>query len=176
MDIDELDRMLAEPPVDIAGLSTNELRTQRTRYQRAESGVSYVRRILQGQIDIVTAELESRSDRAAESGDAVVSRVGSALSQHGRGPGLARPPQDLQPPEFVSDLMGRLNVDGDEVSEVTDLSDDDLRAMATRLQAAESTTTGTRRRLHEIIDGLHAETIARYQQGQTSVDELLGAE
>ena len=176
MNIDELDRMLAEPPVDIASLSTNELRSQRTRYQRAESGVSYVRRILQGKLDIVTAELDLRADHESDAGDAVVSRVGSALSQHGRGPGLARPPQDLQPPEFVGDLMGRLDVDDHDVSEVAELSDDDLREMASRLQLAESTTTATRRQLHEIIDGLHAETISRYQKGDTSVDELLGAE
>src|SRR6058998_1617416 len=62
---------------DLATLSLPELRTLRRDAQRDEADLSYVRRLLQGRIDILRAELLRRSPTGAAS---VVERLSEILT------------------------------------------------------------------------------------------------
>ena len=57
----DIERLL-EPELtsDLEAVPVGELRTRRDACQRAEVALSYVRRLLQGELDIVAAELEAR--------------------------------------------------------------------------------------------------------------------
>jgi len=57
----DIDRLL-EPELtsDLEAVEVGELRVRRDACQRAEVALSYVRRLLQGELDIVAAELEAR--------------------------------------------------------------------------------------------------------------------
>ena len=69
---------IADPPEhDLARLSLPELRTLRRDAQRDEADLSYVRRLLQGRIDILRAELARRRPRARRS---VVDRLSEILT------------------------------------------------------------------------------------------------
>jgi hypothetical protein len=58
---EDVDRMLAAEFVEsFADASVDEIRTQRATCRRVEYLVSYLRRVVQGQIDLVTAELDLR--------------------------------------------------------------------------------------------------------------------
>ena len=66
---EDVDRLL-DPgyAADLAGVPLEELRVRRDACQRAEVALSYVRRVLQGELDLVGAELEAR--RQGVRGDA----------------------------------------------------------------------------------------------------------
>ena len=55
-----LDRVLAAG-VDLTGLSTAQLRERRGEAIAEEADLSYLRRLLHGRIDIITAELRARA-------------------------------------------------------------------------------------------------------------------
>ena len=57
---EDIDRLL-EPALtsDLDAVPVGELRTRRDACERAEVALSYVRRVLQGELDIVAAELEA---------------------------------------------------------------------------------------------------------------------
>jgi anti-sigma-K factor RsiG len=56
----------AVPGPDLTGLTLPELRTLRRDAQRDEADLSYVRRLLQGRIDILRAELARRCPEPTE--------------------------------------------------------------------------------------------------------------
>ncbi|MEZ5372550.1 MAG: hypothetical protein R2704_07410 [Microthrixaceae bacterium] len=80
MDCTELDEVEARLPDDPATLSIDELRSLRNDLQRAESGLSYVRRVLQGRLDIVADERRQR-----RSADGVRSRRRTDVGRRGAG-------------------------------------------------------------------------------------------
>jgi len=58
---EDVDRLLAPEFVEgLVGASVDEIRAKRTQCRRVEYLVSYLRRFVQGQIDLVTAELDLR--------------------------------------------------------------------------------------------------------------------
>ena len=58
---EDIDRRLkAELTSDLAAVPVSELRLRREQCDRAEFALSYVRRVLQGELDIVAAELDAR--------------------------------------------------------------------------------------------------------------------
>ena len=58
-----------EPLPDLQSLSNTELRELYHRLEREEHEVSYRRRILHGQIDILRAELQSRLKKQVDEGE-----------------------------------------------------------------------------------------------------------
>ncbi|MFG0258709.1 MAG: hypothetical protein ACF8LK_00030 [Phycisphaerales bacterium JB041] len=83
-------------PDDLATLDMPELRAWRERLQQVEYGFSYARRVTQGRLDTLMAELERR--RAGDTDTDVVGAMPAALGNHISGPGLPRPTRDLEPP------------------------------------------------------------------------------
>lgn len=192
----DLEKLLASAPSDVEHLDGPSLRSMKAEYQEAESGISFLRRIVQGRLDLVTAELEKRAelDRPVavrtdgdnvdvtvqteeEDGTVVVSKIAEALGQHGRGPGFPRPPLDIQPPSFATEMLEDIDARCPiGVGHVTDAETSALTSLSECLSEMERKLTYDRHTLHRYIDVLQAEMIARYRSGALSVDALLAAE
>lgn len=164
---------LGERPMD-------ELRAVRSRCQSLENALSYVRRLIQGRVDIVGGELQRRREGGG-SGDVseLIGRLPDILSEGSRsegGPGSVRPPHSMEPD---SDVTAQLEVMLDEVitsgelGSVAELDEDRLEAALAGLNDLEDRVSANRKTLHSVIDSVQGEVIRRYSSGEESVDNLL---
>src|SRR5690242_4497615 len=108
----ELDRLLdADYLGDLQSRPIEEIRAMRAECQRAEDGLSYVRRQAQGRLDIVAAELTRRGEGKgpSEAGD-IVDLLPQILGQHVSGAGglASVRPTSLEPPEETGQLIVEL--------------------------------------------------------------------
>ncbi len=164
---------------DLGTKDLDEVRSKRDQAQRVENGVSYLRRLAQGHLDIVNHERARRGESggSAEPGDLadLIGRLPDILAEHGRGPGLGRPPQDLDPAVVPPDLEASLDeiISGTELGELPTMDDRALDGLAERLGAFESQVSSLRHDLHVCIDTLQNEIKRRYHDGEASVDSLL---
>jgi len=171
------DRLLDPELLD--GLATrpiDEVRSLRAQCIDVETGLSYLRRMVQGPLDIVQREQQRRSSGAAE-GDlaTLVDELPDLLAEHTRGTGVGRLPQTLEPttvdPALEAELDGM--VGGGRVAKVPEMSDAELDELATGLAAFERKVSEQRHAYFERIDALQAELTRRYRTGEASVESLL---
>ncbi|GAB2994031.1 aerial mycelium formation protein [Streptomyces pseudoechinosporeus] len=178
------------PPVerDLSGLRLPELRTMRRGAQRDEADLSYVRRLLQGRIDILRAELGRRADPARSSSEAplaeeassdssipsVVARLSEILTD--------APAQQRSSARHVtlgtprSEEFRRLAADMLADVELSDLearTDLELNTAMGRLVRYEQQVSRRRRQLQRTADDCSAEIARRYREGEAHVDDLL---
>ena len=85
--------MSTQPSGDPAALSLPDLRAERDALRKHEDAVSFVRRLAQGRVDLVTAVRRHKADGTGEVSVAEIVRsgVGPAPST-----GSARPPRDTE--------------------------------------------------------------------------------
>ncbi|MDX3227151.1 ABC transporter substrate-binding protein [Streptomyces sp. ME19-01-6] len=165
----------------LAGLRLPELRALRRSAQSEEADLSYVRRLLQGRIDILRAELNRRST-----------------------PGSPVAAEEDRPPAALVDLLPEILVDGppghrssarhvtlgtpqgaesrrlaeETLAEVglSDLgarTDEELTGAMGRLVGCERQVSRRRRELQRTADDCGAEITRRYREGEAHVDDLL---
>jgi hypothetical protein len=167
-----IDKVLADDfAVDLDGLDINDLRQRRRDAEQEEADLSYVRRMLQGRMDILRAELARRSG----GGDAkIVDHLSQVLSDTGRHDhGLGRflrvePSRVDEHRRAVEQLIADVGV-----SSVEGQSDDEIRGALGRLEEFESAVSEERRQVQNAMDALTAEVASRYKNGSASVDDLL---
>lgn len=174
-----LDRVTSQGYLD--GLTERPLatvRSMRTECQSLENALSYVRRVAQGRLDIVGAELARRR----EGGDPadlseLISRLPDILADRTRstGGGSPRPPLDFSADasgeEFSHEVDAIFNpIDA---GSLTTLGNDRLEQAREELGVYEQLTSARRLGLHTIIDTLQAEITRRYRTGEATVDALL---
>ncbi len=165
---------------DLTARDMDELRAMRTRCQSIENSLSYVRRLIQGRLDIVGGEAQRRRDGGAD-GDMseLIGRLPDILSEGSRsdsGPGNVRPPQAMEPDQAVTNqLEARLDaaISADALGATADLSDEQLSGAVIALNELEDEVSQSRRNLHNVIDLLQGEVTRRYRTGEASVDGLL---
>ncbi len=157
----------------------DELRAVRSRLQSLENSLSYVRRLIQGRFDIIGGELQRRRDGGStgDSGE-LIGRLPDILAEaRSTNPGSVRPPSSLEPD---ADVTAQLEVMLDEVvavdvlSNVVDMSEDQLSDSLIKLRALEDQVSEQRRTLHGLIDQVQAEVTRRYTTGEATVEGLLG--
>jgi hypothetical protein len=173
----QLDRILGlEYLGELERRAMTDVRAMRAECQEIETGLSYLRRLVQGRLDIVGAELQRRRD-GAEPGDLseLISQLPEILSDRTRAPGLGRLPQLLAPgeidPEFTAQLDGIM---GDhDLETLPGLDDDELNHVREQLESLEREVSDRRRQLFDKIDTLQAEITRRYRTGEASVESLL---
>lgn len=168
-------------PDFVAGLSLlplSEIRDRRREAQAIENALSYVRRMVQGRLDIVGAELQRRR-AGGDPGDLseLIGRLPDILADAPRTPvGVARPPLELEPDRQVTEaLEARLDAifEADQIGSLADQDETGLLALTERLADFEHDLSATRRALHDVIAALQAEVTRRYRTGEASVDSLL---
>ena len=166
-----------EQLASIDTLDTATLRSLRAACETAEEGVSYARRLLQGRLDILRAELGRRQE---EDGDAaaggLLSHLTTILSsdQTPSNPMAARSTRLRVPPtaaahEAALDAI----VDEASLAEVDEHGTDHLEQLVERLAAHERELSGIRRQLFDRIDALRDELARRYKDGSANVSEFL---
>lgn len=178
--IDPLDlstyKRIAEPSY-VEGLTARSLadiRAMRGECQHVEEALSYLRRLVQGHVEIVRCEQQRRAAGQPADLAALVAALPRALSENLRTDGGGRLPSGLATPDDVS-LTDELDAvcDAVRLSHVPDLDDDELDDLAAELAALEQTVSSRRRVLFARLDVLSAELAERYRSGAASVDALL---
>ena len=155
--------------VDLAGI-----RSMRNDCQEEEASLSFARRVLHGQLDIVRAEQHRRSGGGDEG---LVSTLSDILADdpapHSR--------EARNAPMFAPDEAGYGQrshdtlVDDSALGRVPEMTDDELGELLTRLQEKEAHISTLRRTVLQHLDALQEELIARYRDGSVDVDEVVAS-
>ncbi|HEY9559062.1 MAG TPA: hypothetical protein VIR58_20165 [Acidimicrobiales bacterium] len=161
---------------DLAERSIDDVRAMRAECQEVESGMSLLRRLVQGRLDIVGLELRRRATGAVpEDASELIAHLPEVLADRTHAPGVGRLPQIMAPGELPEGLQGELDsiVGPAELADLKEVDDERLRSIAGELDAFERRVSEQRRALFDRIDTLQAEIIRRYKSGEASVDSLL---
>jgi hypothetical protein len=160
---------------DLSALSMDELRAKRAEAQTTEVGLSYLRRLAQGRLDIVAAEKRRRSEGGEPlDHDHLVAGLSDILGDHLKAPGNGRLPQLLGPDLDEVDTSSLDAIAGPgRIAKLADLSDGELGELLEQLASYEADVSARRRGLFEQIDALQAEITRRYKSGEASVETLL---
>jgi len=168
-----IDKVLAEDFLDgIGTVDLDEVRSRRADAEQEEADLSYVRRLLQGRMDIVRAELQRRKGSSKGS---LVDQLAGILADgppgapHGMGRHVTvEPSRVADHRRAVEQLVADAGV-----SDVVGRSEDELAGSLTRLEEYERAVSRNRRRVQEVMDHCTAEIARRYQSGEATVDDLL---
>ncbi|GAA2234675.1 aerial mycelium formation protein [Streptomyces indiaensis] len=164
---------------ELPALSLPELRTLRREAQRDEADLSYLRRLLQGRIDILRAEVARRtpagdaSATAPEEGS-VVERLAEILRDDpARHRSSARhvtlsTPQGEEYRRLAAEMLAEV-----ELSDLDARTDLELNTAMGRLERHEQQVSRRRRRLQRTADECSSEIARRYREGEAHVDDLL---
>ncbi|MEU3896437.1 aerial mycelium formation protein [Streptomyces sp. NPDC045251] len=165
---------------DLTTLSLPELRTLRRDAQREEADLSYVRRLLQGRIDILRAELARRGPGPSSSvvttaaTGSVVERLSEILADApARQRSSARhvtlaTPRTEECRRLAAEMLGEV-----ELSDLTARTDAELTGGMGRLVRYEQQVSRRRQRLQRTADDCSGEIARRYREGEAQVDDLL---
>ena len=174
---DDAERVLAPDYLgDVTLRPIEDIRAMRSECRSIEDKVSYLRRMVQGRFDIVSADLRRRASRPRP-GDlaSLVDRLAEILSDNVHAPGPGRLPQSVLPPDD-DDLTAELDAiaPAGGLDALEDLSDAEVTALAERLGAFERRVSDRRKALFGRIDSLGAELTRRYKSGEATVGPVLG--
>ncbi|MEA3018970.1 MAG: hypothetical protein QOI47_494 [Actinomycetota bacterium] len=172
----DLDGVLGDDYVgELTSLPMDDLRAKRAECQTLEVGLSYVRRLAQGRLDIVAAEQRRRVEGTEPlDSEHLVAGLSDILGEHILAPGNGRLPQLLGPDLSVVDTERIDEIAGPgRLASLAEVADGDLVELVDSLSAYEAEVSGQRRALHERIDALQAEITRRYKTGEASVESLL---
>ncbi|MBB5106565.1 RsiG family protein [Streptomyces spectabilis] len=181
--------VLPEAPAhDLTALRLPALRELRRATQQDEADLSYVRRLLQGRIDILRAEAarraRSRSGATQDGGaDApggdraaalVVDRLPEILTD---GPARRRAsarhvtlgtPHSEEYRRLAADMLSEVAL-----SDLAARTDDELHTAMGRLVRYEQQVSRRRQEMQRTTDDCSAEIARRYREGEAQVDDLL---
>lgn len=169
--------------LQVAGLSPDgldavalpELRHARDAAVETETGLSYLRRLVQAPLDMVRGELERRAAGQTSDLASLVEDLPRILSEHA-GSGGGRMPHTLEPTEIDAELSVELDSvtqGGMRIAMLPTASDDELVEMAGSLDSLERRVSRKRRLLHRTIDLLNAELARRYGSGELTPEGAL---
>lgn len=142
---------------------TARIRALRDECRAEERRLSYVRRMVQGHLDLATGELDRRRDQR---GDTLVTRVARALT------GAAGASRSLRAVGLYAPEDDGGDLDGIASSRLPDLDDDELAAHIERLGRRERVLSDRRAVLLSHLDRLQAALVERYRDGRAAVDEV----
>ncbi|AMW11326.1 aerial mycelium formation protein [Streptomyces qaidamensis] len=164
---------------ELPALSLPDLRTLRREAQRDEADLSYLRRLLQGRIDILRAEVARRTPAgvaslAVSDEGSVVERLAEILRD---GPARHRSsarhvtlgtPQGEEYRRLAAEMLAEV-----ELSDLDARTDQELDMAMGRLERHEQQVSRRRRRLQRTADECSAEIARRYREGEAQVEDLL---
>jgi hypothetical protein len=169
-----IDRVLAEDY--LAGLGSaplEDVRSLRDEAEQEEVDLSYTRRLIQGRMDIVRAEL-NRRDGHGGSGT-LVEGLAHTLADEPRAParGLGRH-TSIEPTRvdghrrYVETLIADVDL-----SDTAARTNDQLAHTTRILAEQEQVLSGKRREVQAVMDECSAEITRRYRDGEADVAQLL---
>src|SRR6478672_9503437 len=158
MDIPELDRVLDNAYVgDLASRSIEDIRAMRAESQAVETGLSYVRRLAQGRLDIVAADLRRRREGGSPPDlHSLVEHLPEILGEGVHAPGVGRLPTLMAPgdDQVTRELTSRLDaiVDANTLGALPELDDDEVQTLTARLGELEREVSRRRQAFFTRID------------------------
>lgn len=168
-----IDRVLAEDYLDgLRDLPLAEVRELRTDAEQEEVDLSYLRRMIQGRLDILRAELNRRD---SSSDQTLVEGLAAILADEPRAParGLGRhstiePSRADSHRRYVEALVADVDL-----SDVSARSTDEVAHAMRTLSEEEQGISTKRRAVQEVMDACSAEITRRYRDGEADVSTLL---
>jgi hypothetical protein len=172
-----IDRVLAPDFLDrVADIPLDDLRAMRTDAEQEETDLSYLRRMLQGRLDILRAETARRSDGAGAT--SLIDLLPGILADdgphvaHGSGHHTAiEPSRADQHRRYVEALIADVRM-----SDPSGLNDDSLAHAVEVLEREEAAVSSNRRAVQVVMDQCTAEIARRYREGDADVADLLPSE
>ena len=169
-----IDRVLADDY--LAGLADAQLadvRSLRDEAEQEEVDLSYIRRLIQGRMDIVRAELNRREGTGP--GGSLVEGLAQTLADEPRGParGLGRhatiePSRADSHRRYVEALVADVDL-----TDTVARSSDELHHAMRVLSDEEQLLSAKRRQVQAVMDACSAEITRRYRDGEADVSSLL---
>lgn len=173
-----VDRVLAPGYLDdLETLPIEEVRALRSDAEQEETDLSYLRRLLQGRIDLVRAELGNREMGNRESGSTAASVI-EQLPDILRDAPSARPPLGrhlILEPTRVGEYrrsIERVVADID-ISDVGARTEAELESALASLTDYEAGVSRTRKAVQQVADECRKELARRYRTGEAHVGDLL---
>ena len=168
-----IDRVLGEDYLKgISGLPLADVRALRDEAEQEEVDLSYIRRLIQGRMDIVRAELNRREGGAEGS---LVDNLAKVLADEPRSGarGLGRhvtvePSRVDSHRRYVEALVADVDL-----SDTSARSSDELHHAMRVLSDEEQTLSAKRRQVQNVMDSCQAEITRRYKDGEADVSALL---
>jgi hypothetical protein len=162
---------------DLESLAMAEVRQRRDESQEAADELSYLRRLVQGRLDIVHADLERRAGGGPSDLAALVGRLekGEIISDNTHASGLGRLPATFGPADmdgWISEELDKI-VGPEHLTDSSSMSDEEVRSVADRLSELERKVSAQRSTIHDVTNRLQEEIVRRYKSGEASVDSLL---
>jgi chromosome segregation ATPase len=169
-----IDRVLADDFLD--GIETrplDEVREMRREAEQEETDLSYLRRVLQGRLDILRAELSRRSGDG--SGDLVealpqiLADEGAPQAPRGLGRHVAVEPSRADAHRrHVEQLIADVDLSNPSAHD-----DASLQRTLETLEHEEQDVSEKRRQVQQVMDRCTQEITRRYREGEADVNELL---
>jgi hypothetical protein len=171
-----IDRVLAEDYLDgLRSAPMEDVRALRADAEQEEVDLSYLRRLVQGRMDILRAELNRRDSSTTAT---LVDGLAGILADEPRAParGLGRhstvePSRADSHRRYVEALVADVDL-----SDTSARSADELAHAMQVLADEERTISSKRRAVQEVMDACSAEITRRYRDGEADVDALLSAQ
>lgn len=178
--VGDADEVAVLPPVsggassgdDVSSMSLDQVRSTRGTLQSEEDAVSFVRRVVQGRLDIARDEVRRRANHEAPERD-ITDGIARVFANE-RGSGSSRPPRDTA---IAADhpLSSELEALCDSLGfgGLRDLDDAELGVCVDKLAEFEARVSFRRKELFARIDVLSGELVRRYRTSTSSIDSLL---
>jgi len=179
-------RLLAAELIrDIATVPIEDLRAARADCSQVEGDISFVRRVVQGRLDMVGYELARRADRterrspqseASAEPVNILFDLPDVLTTGGATPlASQRHMASHEPGTVAVDMASEVDsiISSEEMASLAILGDDRIGEITESLRAHEMDLSAMRRQLHERIDAIQGEVVRRYQVGEASPDAFL---
>jgi hypothetical protein len=172
-----IDRVLAADYLDgLAALPLAEVRELRDDAEQEEADLSYLRRLLQGRVDIIEAELARRRGELGESGSIIDQLPRILADERSPARGLGR--HNVIEPSRVDEhrrLVERLVGDSD-LSALSGRTADQLDETLRRFAEHERQISEQRHAVQAVMDACAHEITRRYREGEADVSALLPSE
>jgi hypothetical protein len=172
-----IDRVLAEGYLDgLAAMPLADVRELRGEAEQEEADLSYLRRMLQGRVDIIKAELSRRNGDSSDSGSIIDQLPRILADERSPARGLGR--HTVIEPSRVDEhrrLVERLVGDSD-LSALAGRTADQLEATLARFGDHERQVSEQRHAVQAVLDACAHEITRRYREGEADVSALLPRE
>lgn len=164
------DRCRPATAPELSGLGLPELRVVRRDSQQEEADLSYLRRLLQGRIDILRAEIARRSAQQSPLLDRLPEILTDLPSRHRSSARhvTVGTPHSEEYRRLAEEILGEV-----ELSDLTARTDQELQDAMGRLIRYEQQVSRRRQSLQRTADDCSAEIARRYREGEAQVDDLL---
>jgi hypothetical protein len=171
-----IDRVLADDFLSgLADRPLGEVREMRHEAEQEETDLSYLRRLLQGRIDILQAEVERRAGRGP--GGSLLDALPGILAEdssspHGMGRHVTVEPSRVDSHRRYVEAL----VADTDLSDPGRHDDETLGRLIDVLGREEADVSAKRRSVQTVMDACTAEIGRRYRDGDADVSDLLPSE